>query len=164
MANTFACQTGHIGKEGDDVGRGQSSLGLIRGCNDPKRANRRRIMTRHPPKLPREFCGRCLPIGTGDSRNMIWKWLEKRRGKMCKGLARIGFGNVHRAAHHRFGPRNHRHSASGRIPSVLKKPPSWISASMISSPISLRLGVGNQRANSAGGRASASIVFACSST
>ena len=70
-------------------------------------------MTRHPPKLPREFCGRCLPIGTGDSRNMIWKWLEKRRGKMCKGLARIGFGNVHCAAHHGFGPRDNRHSASG---------------------------------------------------
>ena len=113
MADAFARETGHVGKEGYNVRRSKARTCLIRSCCNAQCSYRCRIVPRHSPQLPRKLSSRSLAIRSGDRRHIFGKWPKEFCREFGKCLARVGVGNMHSALHHSLRTRDNSDCTSG---------------------------------------------------
>ena len=109
MRHAFAGEPGEVRQEGDDVGCGQPGGNAFVGRGDAQRADARRALARHAPDLARHFDGGGFPIGARDRNDMVGHGGEEPCCQRGEGPARRIVGDVDRAVHRCFGPRDHRH-------------------------------------------------------
>ena len=107
VADAHPLHSGHVRKEGDDVGRGQPGLHLVIGSGDAERPDRRGSMSRHAPQLSGQFHGRGLAVGPRHRDDRVWIGREKSGGEFREQLARLIGGKVRHAVDLGFRPRDH---------------------------------------------------------
>ncbi len=70
-------------------------------------------MSGHAPQLAGQLDRRCLAVGAGHRGDAFGRRCEEPGGEPGEGAARFGIGDMHRAIHSRFAPRNDGNRASG---------------------------------------------------
>ena len=113
MGDPHPLEPGHVGKEGDDVGRGEPGRHLVVGGGDAERADARRRWPaiRHSWRASSTL--EVLPLVPVTATIVSGKGWKNLRGQPGEFAARLGGGEMGGALDLRLGPRHHRDRARG---------------------------------------------------
>ena len=121
MRHAFARQTGEVGVEGHDIGRGEARRNALVGRGHAQRADAGRTLAQHAPDLAGHLGRGGLAVGARHRNDCFGRRREEARGDLGKGAARLFIRDVQGALDPGTRSRDHRDGtrSNGRLDEVL---------------------------------------------